>query len=78
MFLCVSSFNADVRRFYERHEYESVGELQNFIITGASEVILRKSVGLKSTFMPANALSQMNVRTAEGHRMSSDHWKPET
>lgn len=78
VFLCVSSFNADVRRFYERHEYESVGELQNFIITGASEVILRKSVGLKSTFMPANALSQMNVRTAEGHRMSSDHWKPET
>ena len=42
MFLCVSSFNAGARRFYERLGYAVAGELQDYIIDGASEILMRK------------------------------------
>jgi [ribosomal protein S18]-alanine N-acetyltransferase len=42
LFLCVSSFNARARSFYERHGYEVVGELEDYILDGASEVLLHK------------------------------------
>ena len=50
VFLCVSSFNAGAQRFYERHNYERVGELRDFIIPGASEIILRKTMAPKRVF----------------------------
>ena len=43
-FLCVSSFNTKDRRFYERNGYEAVGELKDYIIRGASEIIMHKSL----------------------------------
>lgn len=42
VFLCVSSFNARARALYERHGYRLVGELPDYIITGASEYIMCK------------------------------------
>ena len=42
LFLCVSSFNERARRFYERHGYEIVGELQDYVIAGASELLMCK------------------------------------
>lgn len=42
IFLCVSSFNARARRLYERHGYEAVGELTDYIIDGASEIVMHK------------------------------------
>lgn len=42
LFLCVSSFNARARAFYERHGYTPVGELKDYIIDGASEVLMHK------------------------------------
>ena len=42
IFLCVSSFNARARRLYERHGYEAVGELADYIIDGASEIVMHK------------------------------------
>ena len=63
VFLCVSSFNREALRFYERHGYEQVGDLRDFIIAGASELLLRKSLGPKSTFKPASASSQMKAST---------------
>ena len=42
LFLCVSSFNERARRFYERHGYEVVGELQDYVIAGASELLMCK------------------------------------
>jgi ribosomal protein S18 acetylase RimI-like enzyme len=42
MFLCVSSFNGRARALYERLGYAMVGELTDFLVPGASELILRK------------------------------------
>jgi ribosomal protein S18 acetylase RimI-like enzyme len=41
-FLCVSSFNSAARAFYERHGYECVGELRDYVIDGASEFVMHK------------------------------------
>lgn len=45
VFLCVSSFNTRARALYERLGYELVGELKNYVIDGASELLMRKTRG---------------------------------
>jgi [ribosomal protein S18]-alanine N-acetyltransferase len=45
VFLCVSSFNTEARRLYQRLGYEPVGELRDYIVTGHSELLLRKTIG---------------------------------
>jgi [ribosomal protein S18]-alanine N-acetyltransferase len=45
VFMCVSSFNLDARRLYERLGYKVVGELTDYIVRGHSEILLRKTVG---------------------------------
>lgn len=50
VFMCVSSFNRDARRLYERLGYRVVGELTDYIVQGHSEILLRKSVGPLTTF----------------------------
>jgi ribosomal protein S18 acetylase RimI-like enzyme len=42
IFLCVSSFNRRARSFYERLGYQQVGEFENYIIDGESEVLMQK------------------------------------
>lgn len=42
MFLCVSSFNERARRFYEARGYVQVGELPDYVIEGASEILMHK------------------------------------
>lgn len=54
VFLCVSSFNPEARRLYERLGFEYVGALKNFIIEGADELLYRKTIGPWSTFHPAS------------------------
>jgi ribosomal-protein-alanine N-acetyltransferase len=44
LFLCVSSFNTRARRFYERLGYSAVGEFQDYVIEGASEILMHKSL----------------------------------
>ncbi len=41
-FLCVSSFNHKARRFYEHHGYEALCEFRDYIIEGASEILMHK------------------------------------
>lgn len=41
-FLCVSSFNHKARRFYEHHGYEYMCEFRDYIIEGASEILMHK------------------------------------
>jgi ribosomal-protein-alanine N-acetyltransferase len=45
VFMCVSSFNHEARRLYERLGYQVVGELTDYIVQGHSEILLRKSIG---------------------------------
>jgi [ribosomal protein S18]-alanine N-acetyltransferase len=42
IFLCVSSFNTRAQAFYKRLGYNKVGEFQDYIIRGASELLFHK------------------------------------
>ena len=42
MFLCVSSFNTGAQKFYERMGYSIVGEFKDYVIEGASELLMHK------------------------------------
>lgn len=42
LFLCVSSFNPRARRFYDRLGFAQVGELPDYFIEGASEILMHK------------------------------------
>ena len=53
VFVCASSFNPVARRLYERAGYTLVGELEDFMVTGHSEVLFRKTRGPLTTFSPA-------------------------
>lgn len=45
VFICVSSFNQNAYRLYERLGYSTIGELKDYIVKGHSELLLRKSKG---------------------------------
>jgi ribosomal protein S18 acetylase RimI-like enzyme len=45
VFMCVSSFNDGARRLYERMGYHIVGELTDYLVSGHSEILLRKTTG---------------------------------
>ena len=51
-FICVSDFNTRARKLYERLGYVVVGELRDFIATGYSEWLLRKSIGPLAEWHP--------------------------
>jgi ribosomal protein S18 acetylase RimI-like enzyme len=42
LFLCVSSFNDRARRLYERQGFHMVGEFPDYVIDGASEILMHK------------------------------------
>ena len=42
IFLCVSSFNTRARSFYKKLGYAEIGELKDYIINGASEMLMSK------------------------------------
>ena len=50
VFMCVSSFNNNAMRLYTRLGYEVVGELKNYIVSGHSEILLRKTIAPLSEF----------------------------
>ena len=50
VFICVSSFNPKALKLYQRLGYEEIGELKDYIITGHSEILLRKSMSPLSEF----------------------------
>lgn len=45
LFICVSSFNDGAIRLYNEFGFKLVGELDNFVKQGFTELLLRKSVG---------------------------------
>ncbi len=42
IFLCVSSFNTKARALYERLGFAAAGELADYVIDGASEILMSK------------------------------------
>ncbi len=42
LFLCVSSFNHRARALYERLGYVALAELEDYVIPGASEILMHK------------------------------------
>jgi [ribosomal protein S18]-alanine N-acetyltransferase len=45
IFICVSSFNKGAIRLYQELGYKLVGELDNFVKAGFTELLLRKTAG---------------------------------
>ena len=45
VFMCVSSFNTKAQDLYRRLGYQVVGELNDYIVAGHSEILLRKTIG---------------------------------
>jgi len=45
VFVCVSSFHRRPLRLFERRGYKVIGELKDWIVSGYSQVILRKTIG---------------------------------
>lgn len=56
LFLCVSSFNHRARAFYERLGYRAVGEFPDYVVDGASEILMHK-LGYALFQAPAGALA---------------------
>jgi ribosomal protein S18 acetylase RimI-like enzyme len=50
VFICVSSFNKGAQELYERLGYEAIGELKDYIISGHSEILLRKTIAPLTDF----------------------------
>lgn len=51
VFMCVSSFNRDAQRLYQKLGYQVIGELTDYIVRGHSEILLRKTAGPLATFV---------------------------
>jgi len=52
MFICVSSFNYRAKKLYLSLGFEQVGEFKDMSIKGHSELLLRKTIGTYSEFIP--------------------------
>jgi ribosomal-protein-alanine N-acetyltransferase len=50
VFMCVSSFNTNAQRLYERLGYEVVGTLKHFVVDEHDELLLRKTQGSWEAF----------------------------
>jgi ribosomal-protein-alanine N-acetyltransferase len=50
VFMCVSSFNKKAQKLYNKLGYEIVGELKGYIISGHSEILLRKTIAPLTEF----------------------------
>jgi len=44
IFICVSSFNHRARKLYEKQGFKFIGELKDYIIDGASEILMHKGL----------------------------------
>jgi ribosomal protein S18 acetylase RimI-like enzyme len=44
LFLCVSSFNEDAQRFYQKLGYEQIGVLKDYLVEGHNEILMRKTI----------------------------------
>jgi ribosomal-protein-alanine N-acetyltransferase len=55
VFICVSSFNKGAIKLYYEFGFKLVGELDNFVKAGFTELLLRKSVGPRVGYFTKNS-----------------------
>lgn len=55
IFICVSSFNKKAVQLYTKFGFELVGELDDFIKEGFTELLLRKTVGPIADYIASSA-----------------------
>jgi ribosomal-protein-alanine N-acetyltransferase len=58
VFICVSSFNKGAIKLYYEFGFKLVGELDNFVKTGFTELLLRKTVGPRVGYKPPQIKSK--------------------
>jgi len=54
VFICVSSFNKDAAKLYYEFGFKLIGEMENFVKAGFTELLLRKTVGQRVGYAPKN------------------------
>ena len=57
-FLMVSDSKLDAQRFYRRLGYQVVGELNDYLVAGRSEILMRKSLGPIRGYSPSSPISK--------------------
>lgn len=50
VFICVSDFNEGAQRLYHRLGYEVIGELRDYLVSGKSEILMRKTIAPLAEF----------------------------
>lgn len=53
VFICVSSFNKGALKLYTDYGFKFIGEMENFVKEGFSELLLRKTVGPRTGYKPS-------------------------
>ena len=51
VFMCVSSFNKNAKRLYQGLGYEIIGEIKDYIVSGHSEILMRKTISPLNEFI---------------------------
>ena len=55
VFICVSSFNTGASKLYYEFGFKLIGEMENFVKAGFTELLLRKSVGPRVGYTAKNS-----------------------
>ena len=58
VFKCVSSFNQNAQAFCKKLGYVIVGELKDYIVSGHSEILLRKTIGPLKDFIDRSRIAE--------------------
>ena len=54
VFICVSSFNLGAQKLYQKHGFTLVGILNDFVLEGYDELLLRKTIGSIANWQEKN------------------------
>ena len=59
IFICVSSFNKGAINLYYEYGFKLIGELENFVKEGFTELLLRKTVGPRVGYIAKNSPEEL-------------------
>ena len=76
LFVCVSDFNRPARRFYRSRGYLRAGRLDDLLIAGSAEILLRKTTGpqrARSVAEQPQASGERDAHRREPDRPADEH-----